>query len=217
MECAQENSIGSYLLAAYRKHKVNNFTFKLICICFDEDCNKLEQYYISKFNTIVPNGYNLKEGGAVSKHHSTTIELMNTKAKEFWTKERREQQSKKYSGINHPNYGKYLSDDRKKEISIKQKEYWSKLSSELKDELISNRIIKRNNTNHINTINNLKLGQGHNSKRVGQYDLQNNLINIYESTIEASNKTSICLSSIGKVCRGVKKYITAGGYIWKYI
>ena len=98
-----------------------------------------------------------------------------------------------------------------------QKAYWANMSQELKDELIIKRIIKRGNSVHINTINNLKLGQGHNSKKVGQYDLQNNLLHIYESTTEAANKTSICLSSIGKVCRGDKKYKTAGGFIWKYL
>jgi group I intron endonuclease len=210
----RENSIGSYLLSAYKKYGVNNFTFKLICICFDEDCDNLENYYISKFKTIVPNGYNLKEGGITTKHHPNTIQLMSLKAKEFWTTDRKKQQSLKYSGANHPNFGKKLSDEQRNILSNKSKKYWESLTIEERKNILDKRKCGPLN---VNTLNNLVLGRGINAKKVGQYDLENNLLNIYSSTMEASKKTSICLSSIGKVCRGIKKYNTAGCYIWKYI
>ncbi len=211
----RENSIGSYLLSAYKKYGIDNFTFKLICICFDDDCDNLEKYYISKYNTIAPNGYNLKEGGNTTKHHPTTIELMSLKAKEFWTSERRKEQSLKYSGENHPNFGKKLSDNRKKEISMNQKSYWNNMPLESKEKIL-NRIHSAKKNNEISK-NNLKLAQGYNSKKVAQYDLENNLLHIYSSISEASNKTDIYRTSIGKVCKGSHNYKTAGGYIWKYI
>ncbi len=54
-----------------------------------------------------------------------------------------------------------------------------------------------------------------NRKKVGQYDLQGNLINIYNSRKEASNAVGVDPSSIGKCCNGNQK--TAGGFIWKSI
>lgn len=53
-------------------------------------------------------------------------------------------------------------------------------------------------------------------KKVGQYDKDNNLLNIYESIMEASKKTNIDRSHISACCKGKKKYKSAGGYIWRY-
>jgi group I intron endonuclease len=52
-----------YLKHAFQKYGIENFEFKLICICFDSDLNRFEIEYIKKYNSIVPNGYNLKSGG----------------------------------------------------------------------------------------------------------------------------------------------------------
>lgn len=53
------------------------------------------------------------------------------------------------------------------------------------------------------------------SKKVFQYDKSKNLINIWESTKEASRKTKINTGSISRCCNG--KLNSAGGYIWKYV
>jgi hypothetical protein len=34
----KKDTIGNYLYNAYKKYGLNNFEYKLICICFDEDC-----------------------------------------------------------------------------------------------------------------------------------------------------------------------------------
>lgn len=54
-----------------------------------------------------------------------------------------------------------------------------------------------------------------NHKRgVSQYDLQGNLINTFESMIDASRKTGVERTSIYRCCNGKSK--TGSGYIWKY-
>lgn len=50
--------------------------------------------------------------------------------------------------------------------------------------------------------------------KVAQYDLQGNLLNVYDSQREASEKTGTCRSSITRCVTGYRK--TAGGYKWKY-
>ena len=67
-----EKSNCRYLKASFNKYGVENFDFKLICICFDNDLDKYECYYINKFNSIAPNGYNLREGGNSGKHNEDT-------------------------------------------------------------------------------------------------------------------------------------------------
>lgn len=52
-------------------------------------------------------------------------------------------------------------------------------------------------------------------KQVCQYDKNLNLIQIFDSITEASEKTGITLSSISKVCKGQRK--TAGGYNWTFL
>lgn len=52
----------------------------------------------------------------------------------------------------------------------------------------------------------------HNSKRVGQYDLEGNLIKIYFSRLEAGKETGLDPSTIGKCCNNESTY---GGFLWK--
>ena len=51
--------------------------------------------------------------------------------------------------------------------------------------------------------------------KVAQYDLNDNLIAIFNSQREASEKTGVCRSSITRCCTGNRK--TAGGFKWKYL
>lgn len=53
-----------------------------------------------------------------------------------------------------------------------------------------------------------------NQKRVNQYNLKGELINTFNSMIEAEEKTSAKAKGISEVVRG--KQVTAGGYIWRY-
>lgn len=50
--------------------------------------------------------------------------------------------------------------------------------------------------------------------KIAQYDLQDNLLNVFNSQREASEKTGTCRSSITRCVTGHRK--TAGGYKWKY-
>lgn len=52
------------LRRAFKKYGRNNFTFEIIEQCKIEDLDRLEKFYIKKFNTTNPKkGYNTKTGG----------------------------------------------------------------------------------------------------------------------------------------------------------
>ena len=53
------------------------------------------------------------------------------------------------------------------------------------------------------------------SKKVAKYNLEGNLIKIYNSMTEAQEENDIWHSRIGKCCRDKSK--TAGGYKWRYV
>ena len=69
------------------KHGIDNFKFEILLICFDEDRFKYEIEYIKKYNTLVPNGYNILEGGPGGsfkgkKHSEETRKRMSENMKQ---------------------------------------------------------------------------------------------------------------------------------------
>lgn len=63
-----------------------------------------------------------------------------------------------------------------------------------------------------------KYGKNHkNSKLIGQYDLNGDLLNIYYGSGEASRATGISDVTIRKACRGGYGCKTRGGFVWKYL
>ena len=214
-------SIGRHLLAAYQKYGIDNFKFQIVCITFDNACDALEEHYIQKFNTLAPNGYNLKHGGKVSKHHEETKVLISNRLKEIMTDERRNQiieQFKKYRATHKIVY----TDEQKKVISERQKAYWARLTDEERKKISE----ERKNRLIISEKVKLALAKGRekgrekcgfNKKSVGKFDLQNNLLKTYKSISEAARDTIITRTSISKVCLQKGYYKTAGGFVWKYV
>lgn len=58
------------------------------------------------------------------------------------------------------------------------------------------------------------LKEDYRKKKVIQYDLEGEILDIYDSIAEASKATEINKSSIAKCCRGERK--KAGNFIWKF-
>jgi group I intron endonuclease len=57
-----------YLNNALRKYGIADFVIELIEYCEIEKANEREIHYIKEFNSLFPNGYNLKNGGSVFTH-----------------------------------------------------------------------------------------------------------------------------------------------------
>jgi group I intron endonuclease len=54
----------SYFHNALRLYGPDAFHWEVVIVCFDEDLDAYEQEYIEKYNTLRPNGYNLRAGGS---------------------------------------------------------------------------------------------------------------------------------------------------------
>jgi group I intron endonuclease len=122
------------------KHGIHNFKFEILLICFDEDRYKYEIEYIKKYNALVPNGYNILEGGPGGgfkgkKHSEETRKRMSKNMKQ------------KY--IDDPNYGHVHSQETKNLISKNRKGI--NLGKKVSDETLQ----KRKN----NFINNPEIKQ----------------------------------------------------------
>lgn len=210
-----KKSLGTCLFNAYKKYGIENFKFKIICICFDSDTNYYEIDYIKKYNTIYPNGYNLQEGGNNRKHNQFTIELIREKQKgekgnnygKKLSLETRKKISENLKGIKNPNYNKEMSIEQRNKIKNtiqnftleKRKEINEKISYSLKNK------------------DNIKVKDNKLRKKVAQHDLNGQLIKIYNSISQASNEINIDRMTISRCCDDkYVNYKTAKGFIWKY-
>ena len=73
-----------YLKSAINKYGVDNFEFKLVCITFDNQLDDMEIKYIEQYNSLVPNGYNLRLGGNSGRHNAETKQkISDTLKKNF--------------------------------------------------------------------------------------------------------------------------------------
>ena len=72
----------SLLHRAFRKYGFENFDYEILSKDIDDIdlLNKLEIFYITKFNTKVPNGYNVESGGKNASKPKT----LEHKKKEIW-------------------------------------------------------------------------------------------------------------------------------------
>ena len=197
------NSNCRYLKSAIKKYGIVLFEFKLICICFDNDLDKYECFYMNKYNTLVPNGYNLREGGNSGRHHEETKRKISEKLKNRIDIVRvKPQLGKPHTEETKRKISKALSGRKMNEETIQKR----KLTISLYD------LNKKNEINekiHITKKGNIKT-----SKIVEQYDLDGKLIKIFPSISDAADELKICRSSIKRCCDG--KYKNVKGYIWKF-
>jgi group I intron endonuclease len=88
----------NYLRNAARKYGLENFEINILedGICSINELNEKEIFYIKKFNSIMPNGYNLMEGG-----QRTLDRCHHEKSKEKMSRSQRKNSENNYRFLNH--------------------------------------------------------------------------------------------------------------------
>jgi group I intron endonuclease len=102
-------SKGHYLHNAILKYGSNSFDVSVIDTAANlEDLNRKEIEWISKLNTIAPNGYNLRLGGLSGGKHSigTKLKISQAGKGRIHSYSWKQKMSKRMSGMNNPMYGK---------------------------------------------------------------------------------------------------------------
>ena len=112
------NKPNNYIHKAIKKYGWDNFKKEIFCECGDKlSLGLMEDFCIQVFNTLAPNGYNLKRGGVHGKPSEKTKRKISDKIKK-WHKN-----NPIKKGENHWNYGKKVSEETKKLISDKIKKW----------------------------------------------------------------------------------------------
>ena len=103
---SQKKNQSHYLNNAIRKYGVNEFVVELIEYCKLTQADDREIYYIKHFNSLFPNGYNLKNGGNVFTHSEESKRRVSNGVINYF-------KDKKYERFKHV---KSLDDDIEKYI-----------------------------------------------------------------------------------------------------
>lgn len=147
-----------YLNNAIRKYGKDKFSVKLIITCDVNEMNKLEQKYISEYNTLYPNGYNLTKGGQTLE----SIKIENNEALKKAKKRGRE------FGYVHKDSTKTKIKEffSKPEEVAKRKSKMSEMMIEFYDnkkiDILSKMDIKKDIKQYIRPVKNKDTGEIHN-------------------------------------------------------
>ena len=192
-----------YLKNAFNKYRPVNFKFEVVCICFDDDCNRYEEEYIKKFESIVPGGYNIKAGGNNGgKHHQETKKKISDTLKLFnknTTPEYREAHIKKLTGPLNPRWGKKMPQEQKEKMSKKIKERWA---LGLYDHTKAGRLAILSKANESK------------KRKVEKYNLQGDLIDTYDSICDSAKSINATASAVSKCCN--KRTKTCKGFVFSF-
>ena len=211
-----KNKNGKYNQPAFayaiQKYGWDNFKHKIVANNLTKnEADNLERLLIEKFDTRNPKyGYNIKEGGS---NGSLSEETKKKIGKSLKGKNKRSVVQYSFSGelicvfdnmteaelkigVSHSHISSCCSGKRRTAGGF----IWRYHGEELTKE-------------HLAWCNEM-LPDKFFKKRVVQYSLSGELINIFESMSEAELRTGIPHSNISAVCNGRNK--TAGGFVWEY-
>jgi group I intron endonuclease len=218
------------LKKSMKKHGIDNFTFEILIICFDDDVVRWEKDYIKKYNSQVPNGYNILSGGQIGdgnvgyKHSDEVKEIIKQKGREFRAKNPnyfelcREKFNKSREHFdfsscikNSDKFQKAMQERRDKIKSGDMKmteEHKKKVSEGLKRYYENNKLGTGVSNKHRDAVRKAL------SKPIIQYTKEGVLVKEYSSIAEADHTSGVKKSNIQHVLSG--KHKLAGGFIWKY-
>jgi group I intron endonuclease len=125
----QEHCAGNgcvILHKAIKKYGIEHFNTQILVTCEDEKLDDYEIHYIQAYNSLEPNGYNIRTGGSAGKHSEASKERMRQQKlgvkNHNYGKPRSDQfkqiMSLKKSGAKHHFFGKKLTDDHKSKLAI---------------------------------------------------------------------------------------------------
>ncbi len=215
---------------AVKKYGIESFQFDILIFCFDEDRFRYEIEYIAKYNTQIPNGYNISKGGEGTagftgkKHSKEAVEKIKATLKKVVTSEehRRKMSEKDTEMFRSPEARKKMSDVIKNSEAFKKAvqegriggtshdytpEVRNKISKSLKEYFSSNEAHSVNIEKHRKAM---AVAVG---RKVYQYSLEGVFLKEYESIKSAARSVNIGSNAISLVLNSPTRI--SAGFRWK--
>lgn len=175
---------------ALQKYGKEHFSFQIIEECDLLDLDNKEQYWINYYNSLIPNGYNMIQGGSNGAGFAKGKKVLQYTLDGIFIKEYNSaNQASNQTGICHSDICKCCRGD-----TPRAGKYQWKYSGDNKE------------------IKPIKIRTDFSVLQIDKNT--NEIIKEFSSLKEASEQTHIAKSIICKVCNGKGK--TAGGFKWKY-
>lgn len=209
---------------AVKKYGINHFKFEILIICFDEDRFKYEIEYIKKYNSMVPNGYNLTKGGEGGgfygkKHSMKTIGKLSNILKQRYIdnpelkQQASERQKKIMSSLEARKKITEGFENSEKWKLVKENKMVGNCNHRKPSEETKNKI-KESLKKYFEESSSLEIKFKIAGIKISQFDKQNTLLNTFNSIREASRITGISKNSISYSLNNNK---ITNGIIWKKI
>lgn len=226
---------------AILKYGWDNFKHEIIANNLTkEEADNFEKILIEKLNTMDSNyGYNLRECGS---HGSLSDESKRKISEANKGKVMSEESKKKISealkGDKSPLYGTHHSEETRKKLSEARKRrifseetrrkiseankgennwnFGGHLSEETKKKMSEARKGKKHFMygKHHSEETKRKIKESQKMRKIVQYNLQGELVKIWDCMNDIKRELNIAISNVQKCCKGERK--TAYNFIWKY-
>lgn len=219
--CEKSPKYNYPLYQAFRKYGIENFSFVILgeYDCSEEEIREIEKTYITKYNTVTPNGYNQTDNTLHPIGEPESYLKMSITKRE---------KAKRVALVNE-NYdilSIYRSIiDCAEQLGLDEKKIAACCRGERRS--TGNKIFVWLNDNDQLIIPNYIGGNTYKgekgttqiqitNKKVAKIDIKTNkIIQIYDSIALASRENCCDNSGISKVCRGKRQ--SCAGFKWKYI
>ena len=203
---------------AVNKYGIDNFKFEVLIICFDDVRFEMEKLYIKKYNSQVPNGYNISAGGMGGnftgrKHTPETLSRIIEKTKMYrennpdWYEKIRDKHAAATSAAlkSSEKFKKAVAEGR---IGRKSGD-GRKITDETREKVRKSLIMyyEKSRESSEEGLYYKPLGIG-----VIKYDTNNNIVDSFKSISEAARQNNMCESTLRKI---IKKGKVSKGFIWK--
>lgn len=206
-----EEKGNSYLYKAMNCHGVDNFDFEVIEEVENSLLNEREIYWISFYNSLVPNGYNLTAGGEGTKGYSRQQTLEE--------KEKRKESNKQFYLV-YPEEREKLrqrtkqlwqDEEYRKKVTESNKKFYQEHPDKFKGE--NNPMYGKKHTQE--ALDKIKANAATKKQKIAQLDKETlEIIQIFDGIKDAEKFLQVSHGWLSKAARSDK---VAYGYRWKFI
>lgn len=175
---------------AIRKYGAENFTVEQIDIAADcDELNKKEQYWIRHYNSMRPNGYNSTTGG----DNTCACDEVKQKLSKQRMGANNHMYGRNMTGANNPFFGKKHTAETRKKLSEHAKQRTGS-----KNSFYGKSLTEKQKQAHYRPVMCVETGE------------------VFECMRFACDKHNLDLSTLAKVCKGVKGYKSCKGLHWRF-
>ena len=201
------NRSDTYFDKALSKYGLNNFSYWILDRGSTlEELNEKERYWITEYDCLWPNGYNLTVGGDGVKGYRHTDE---------YKRKMSDAMKGKVTGENNPFYGKKHTIKSLEKMSNYQSARWTVEARKERSESYKGKFVGADNPfykkEHKQSSKD-KMSKAKDKMKVKVRNIDTG--EVFESLSLASKTHNVQVTHITRVCRGQRK--TCGGFRWEY-